>query len=67
MHRTELEDFIMEALGEEMPNLSIEVTDDGQLVIFTGMAEDPEGEVIDFEDFDKDFVEESEEEVLTDE
>lgn len=60
MQKTELEDYVMEALGEEMPNLIITTNEDGQIVIETGKAENAEGEVIDFEELDTEY--ESEEE-----
>lgn len=63
MHRTEFDEFVMEKLSEEMPNLVIDRSEDGQIIIHTGMAEDTDGEVIDFEDFEnQEYIEEKEEE-----
>lgn len=44
MDRTELEDLLREAMGEVMSNFTIEENDDGELVILTGLAEDPDSD-----------------------
>lgn len=49
---TEMEEWLTDILSEEMPNFTIETLEDGQVVIFTGLAEDVEGELIDFDDLD---------------
>lgn len=48
----DLEEWLTDILSEELPNFSIEILEDGQVTIFTGLAEDPDGELIDFEDLD---------------
>jgi hypothetical protein len=58
----DLEDFLTEKLGDELPNFTIETLEDGQIVIFTGLAEDPDGdELMEVDDFEID-VENTEEE-----
>ncbi len=49
---TEMEEWLTDILSEEMPNFTIETLEDGQVVIFTGLAEDTDGELIDFDDLD---------------
>ena len=49
----DLEDLLMEALGEDMPNFTIETNDAGEIVIFTGLTEDDDGEIIEFDNLDE--------------
>lgn len=51
----ELEEFLTEKLSDELPNFSIEILEDGKIVIFTGLVEDPDGgELMEEEDLDID-------------
>ena len=60
MHIEEFKEFIIETLGDEMPNLSIETSEDGQILIFSGLAENADGEVIDFEELENEYDNEEE-------
>lgn len=51
----ELEEFLTDKLIEELPDFSIEVLEDGKIVIFTGLAEDTDtGELVEVDDLELD-------------
>ena len=56
----DLEDLLTEALGEDMPNFTIETNDAGEIVIFTGLTEDDDGEIVEFDNLDDVELEENE-------
>ena len=51
----ELEEFLTDKLIEELPDFSIEILEDGKIVIFTGLAEDTDtGELVEVDDLELD-------------
>lgn len=55
----ELEEFLTDTLENELPNFSIETLEDGRVIIFTGLAEDPDGGLVDAEEYEASQMEDS--------
>ena len=55
MNIEDLQEALEEALADILPNgFEIDMDDDGQLIIYTGLTQDEDGDLVEFEDDEED-------------
>lgn len=58
MRLEELEELVKECLSDIIPNASVLISEDGEVVVYTNLTEDIDGDLIELPSEDSEFIDE---------